>query len=349
MNLRCIQTFAAGNRVLLWVVPCVSITLLLGLTGIGQASKQGSDRAESSPISDSDCKEPIQPLKPIAGLDHDKVSLGGKLFSDPLLSHNGQVSCATCHDLAKGGTDRKIRPVGMGGAPGVINSPSVLNSAYNFSLFWDGRAPTLEAQMDEPILSRTEMGSSWPEVIRKLEASPEYNRSFGQIYRDEIKASYVKDCIASFERSLSTPNSRFDHYLQGQQDALTHEELEGYRLFKAFGCVSCHQGVNIGGNMYQKLGVMAPYFTNRGHITHADQGRFNVTGDPNDLYMFKVPSLRNVAITAPYFHDGAASTLPEAVEVMAKYQLGRRLSEGEVDHIVKFLETLTGELNGKRL
>ncbi len=237
----------------------------------------------------------------------------------------------------------------MNGTPGLINSPSVLNSGYNFSLFWDGRAPTLEAQIEEPIRSQTEMGSSWPEVVGKLNASPEYRQSFRQIYRDEIKAKYVKDSISAFERSLSTPNSRFDRYLRGQRNALTNEELEGYRLFKAFGCVSCHQGMNIGGNMYQKLGVMAPYFTHRGHITRADQGRFNVTGDPNDLYMFKVPSLRNVALTAPYFHDGTASTLPQAVEVMAKYQLGRHLSDAEVVHIVKFLETLTGELNGKPL
>jgi cytochrome c peroxidase len=349
VKLHRLKTVAASNRSLLWVIPCISIALLLAFTGFGRSTKAELDWSETSPTPVSDDKEPIQALKPITGLNQDQVALGRKLFHDPSLSRNGQVSCASCHDLATGGADKRIVPVGINGAPGVVNSPSVFNSAYNFSLFWDGRAPNLEAQMDAPIQSATEMGTSWPELIRKLKNSPEYNQSFHRIFQDEIKICYVKNSIATFERSLSTPNSRFDRYLLGHRNSLTAEELEGYKLFKAFGCVSCHQGRNIGGNMYQKLGVMAPYFTERGHITRADRGRFNVTGNPNDLYMFKVPSLRNVALTAPYFHDGAAPTLPQAVEMMAKYQLGRHLSDGEVVYIVKFLNTLTGELNGKPL
>ena len=154
---------------------------------------------------------------------------------------------------------------------------------------------------------------------------------------------------SKFERSLSTPNSRFDRYLRHQASAITRWELQGYTLFKSFGCASCHQGVNIGGNMYQKLGVMAPYFTDRGNIGSADRGRFNITGDPRDMYMFKVPGLRNVALTPPYFHDGSAVTLADAVRIMAKYQLGRRLTDQEVELIVEFLKTLTGELNGRPL
>jgi cytochrome c peroxidase len=293
--------------------------------------------------------EPIQPIEPLSNLDPRKVELGRKLFHDPRLSHDNQLACANCHDLTTGGTDRKVRSIGINGAVGVINAPTVLNSGFNFSQFWDGGAGTLEKQIDGPLQSNIEMGSTWPEVIDKLKLSDEYVRDFHQIYGDEIQSDHVRDSIAEFERSLSTPNSRFDRYLRHETGALTSQEEEGYKLFKSFGCTSCHQGVNVGGNMYQKLGVMAPYFTDRGHITKADLGRFNVTGDPRDMYMFKVPSLRNVELTAPYFHDGSATTLADAVRMMAKYQLGRHLTDHEVESIVKFLKTLTGELNGKPL
>jgi cytochrome c peroxidase len=183
----------------------------------------------------------------------------------------------------------------------------------------------------------------------KLKGSAEYVQAFRLVYREAIRTEYIKDSIAAFERSLATPNSRFDRYLRHQPQALTVREQEGYDLFKSFGCASCHQGVNVGGNMYQKLGVLAPYFTDRGHITPADRGRFNVTGDARDMYMFKVPSLRNVQLTPPYFHDGAAVTLPQAVRMMAKYQLGHRLTDHEVESIVEFLNTLTGEWNGQPL
>jgi len=242
-----------------------------------------------------------------------------------------------------------VRSIGINGAVGVINAPTVLNSGFNFSQFWDGREPTLEKQIDGPLQSAIEMGSTWPEVIEKLKRSQEYVQAFREVYGDEIQSDHVRDSIAVFERSLSTPNSRFDRYLRHDSAALTSREQEGYKLFKAFGCASCHQGVGVGGNMYQKLGVMAPYFADRGHITKADLGRFNVTGDQRDMYMFKVPSLRNVELTAPYFHDGTAATLADAVRMMSKYQLGRRLTDQEVELIVEFLKTLTGELNGKPL
>jgi len=293
--------------------------------------------------------EPIQPIEPVPGLDARKVELGKKLFHDPRLSHNNQLACANCHNLKTGGTDHRARSIGINGAIGVINAPTVLNSAFNFSQFWDGHAGTLEKQIDGPVLSEIEMGTTWPEVIEKLKHSQEYVQYFQQIYGNDIDSDNVKDSIAEFERSLTTPNSRFDQYLRHEPGALTAGEQKGYDLFKSFGCASCHQGVNIGGNMYQKLGVMAPYFTDRGHITKSDLGRFNVTGDPRDMYMFKVPSLRNVELTAPYFHDGSAATLADAVRMMAKYQLGRHLTDQEVDLIVEFLKTLTGELNGKPL
>jgi cytochrome c peroxidase len=293
--------------------------------------------------------EPIQPIQALSDLDVRKVALGRQLFHDPRLSHNNQLSCASCHNLKTGGTDRKARSTGINGAIGTINAPTVLNSGFNFSQFWDGRAATLETQIDGPLQSGIEMGSTWPEVVDKLRGSPEYVQAFQQVYADEIQSDHVRDAIAAFERSLATPNSRFDRFLRHDTGALTSPEREGYKLFKSFGCASCHQGMNVGGNMYQKLGVMAPYFADRGHITKADFGRFNVTGDQRDMYMFKVPSLRNVELTAPYFHDGSAATLPDAVRMMAKYQLGRHLTDQEVELIVEFLKTLTGELNGKPL
>jgi cytochrome c peroxidase len=304
---------------------------------------------ETSDSANVESGEPIQPIVPLTDLDARKIELGRKLFHDPRLSHNNQVACANCHNLATGGTDRKARSVGINGATGVINAPTVLNSAFNFSQFWDGREPTLEKQIDEPLQSKIEMGSAWPEVIEKLKTSPEYVQLFRQIYGDDIQSDHVKDSIAEFERSLTTPNSRFDRYLHQDANALTTREKEGYQLFKSFGCSSCHQGMNVGGNMYQKLGIMAPYFKDRGHITKADLGRYNVTGNPDDKYMFKVPSLRNVELTPPYFHDGSAATLADAVRMMAKYQLGRQLNDDEVESIVEFLKTLTGQLNGKPL
>jgi cytochrome c peroxidase len=331
-----------------WLVPIIIACVAAGVVIAHlwpREETQAVEATASAPMED----EPIQPIVALAGLDPGKIDLGRRLFHDPRLSHNNQLSCASCHDLTTGGTDRKARSIGIDGATGGISAPTVLNSGFNFSQFWDGRAATLESQIDGPLQSSIEMGSTWPEVLGKLKTSTEYVRAFRRIYGDKITSGRVKDSLAEFERSLSTPNSRFDAYLRHRADALTGREQRGYTLFKLFGCASCHQGMNAGGNMYQKLGVMAPYFTDRGHITKADLGRFNVTGDPNDTYMFKVPSLRNVALTAPYFHDGSAATLPDAVRMMAKYQLGRHLTDEEVELIVEFLKTLTGELNGKPL
>lgn len=337
------------NRVPRWLVGTVVICVAIG-TGLAPSWRRTAvQEVESKTLPLSETDEPIQPIEAVVGLQQSKIDLGRKLFHDSRLSHNGQLSCASCHGLQTGGADLKARSIGIDGAVGIINSPTVFNSGFNFSQFWDGRASTLEQQIDEPVQSKIEMGSTWPEVVRKLQSSPEYVAAFRQIYRDDIKSDYIKDSIAEFERSLSTPNARFDRYLRHETTALTAAERQGYKLFKSFGCTSCHQGMNIGGNMYQKLGVMAPYFTDRGQITAADQGRFNVTKNPKDLHMFKVPSLRNVELTPPYFHDAGASTLADAVRMMAKYQLGRYLTDEEVNLIVEFLKTLTGELEGTPL
>jgi cytochrome c peroxidase len=297
----------------------------------------------------STSNEPIEPLPFPSPRNEDKVQLGEMLFLDPILSQDNSISCSSCHSLNKGGADVLPRSIGIGGSKGEINAPTVFNSALNFKQFWDGRAETLEDQVDGPIQNPNEMGSTWKDVMRKLRKSPYYLESFSRFYSDGIQPQNVRDVIAEFEKSLVTPNSRFDRYLQGNHNALTTEEQHGYALFKEYGCSSCHQGTNIGGNLFEKFGVMRDYFADRGEITKADFGRFNVTGDETDKYVFKVPSLRNVAITAPYFHDGTADSLEEAVRVMSVYQLGRSLPDEDIEDIVKFLKTLTGEYKGKGL
>lgn len=286
--------------------------------------------------------EPIQPL-PEVQLDQAKVALGKRLFHEPRLSKDNTIACASCHGLDQGGVDGRRVSKGIGGAEGSINAPTVFNSGLNFRQFWDGRASSLEEQADGPVQAAPEMGASWPEVVTKLRKDPEYQRAFATVYpKDGLTAQNIKDAIATFERSLVTP-SRFDRYLRGEATAITAEEKQGYELFKSYGCIACHQGVNVGGNMFQYFGVMGNYFQDRGNITEADYGRYNVTKKEQDRFMFKVPSLRNVALTPPYFHDGSAQTLEDAVAVMAKYQLGRTIPERDRGLIIHFLRSLTGE------
>lgn len=288
--------------------------------------------------------EPIEPIPMQVSLNMGKVVLGKQLFHDPKLSSTNNISCASCHDLTMGGTDRKALSIGINGEIGTINSPTVLNNSFHFKQFWDGRASSLEEQIEGPIHAPNEMGSSWPEIVEKLKQSPEYVSAFDKLYEKDISADHIKDAIATFERSLYTPNSRFDQFLRGDTTALTKEEKEGYRRFKGYGCVACHQGVLLGGNMYQKFGVFGDYIKERGNETKADLGRYNVTGKEEDRYMFKVPSLRNISLTAPYFHDGSAKTLDEAVKVMVHYQLGRDAEQKDTDLIIQFLKTLNGEI-----
>lgn len=293
--------------------------------------------------------EPIRPIPLTVTLDSDKVQLGQRLFRDPQLSRDNTVACISCHDLENGGTDHLKRPIGIGGAIGDVNTLTVFNSANNFALFWDGRAETLEDQIDGPLNNPKEMGFSWEGVIKRLEKDASYVAEFARIYPQGITTETIKDAIATFERSLVTPNSRFDQYLHGDSAAITDDEKRGYQNFKSYGCIACHQGMNVGGNMFQIFGVMADYFADRGDVTKADFGRFNVTGNENDRHRFRVPSLRNVAKTAPYFHDGSAETLEQAIMIMARYQLGRTIPLEDVALIEKFLHTLSGEYHGEPL
>lgn len=287
--------------------------------------------------------EPLLPVQQVKSLNGSKVALGRVLFHDPRLSRDNSISCASCHDLSRGGVDQRLRSIGVGQQEGSINAPTVFNAALNFRQFWDGRSPSLVDQVAGPIHNPIEMDSSWSEVLPKLQADAQLESQFIAIYKTPPTATAVQDAIAEFERSLITP-SRMDRWLQGEADALTPQELMGYRLFKRHGCVACHQGANVGGNMYQRFGVMRDYFSDKASISLADLGRFNVTGREEDRHVFKVPGLRNVARTAPYFHDASAATLEEAVTQMGRYQLGIKLPKEDVSLIVLFLRTLNGDL-----
>jgi cytochrome c peroxidase len=288
--------------------------------------------------------EPIKPLPVEVNQDPLRANIGRQLFQDVRLSANGHVSCSSCHDLAKGGVDGRVHSSGFAGKLTAVNTPTVLNATFNFKQFWNGRADSLEAQIDAVVQNPVEMGSKWAEVVVKVSQDAGYQKAFAGSYGDGVTKANIQNALATYERTLTTPNSRFDKYLRGDANAISNEEKIGYAKFKQYGCIACHQGMNVGGNMFQKFGVMGDYFAKRGSPTEADLGRFLVTGEDDDKHVFKVPSLRNVALTAPYFHDGTAQTLDEAVDVMFKYQLGRVASKEDKAAIIAFLNTLTGDL-----
>jgi cytochrome c peroxidase len=292
--------------------------------------------------------ELVQPLPAKLDLDVRKVALGNKLFHDKRLSKDNTLSCASCHDLAKGGTDQAQYSTGVGQKLGGINSPTVFNSAFQSVMFWDGRAPTLEAQADGPVNNPDEMASNWQETIPKLQQDAELTAAFNAVYPQGYSKETITEAIAMFERSLLTP-ARFDNYLRGQTDAITAAERRGYELFKEHGCACCHVGKALGGQSYEPLGRAANYFADRGKPTPADDGRFSVTKNEADRHKFKVPTLRNVAITFPYLHDGMTSDLAQVVKLMAKYQNGDDLAAADNTSIVAFLHTLTGTYDGKPL
>lgn len=283
-----------------------------------------------------------QPITGALSLDPGKVALGNSLFHDVRLSADDTISCASCHELSAGGADNREKSVGVKGGVGAVNAPTVLNSGFNSVQFWDGRALTLEDQIDGPVHHPLEMASNWEQVLGKLRLDQAYVKRFSGLYQDGMTPANIKDAIATFERSLYTPDSAFDRFLRGDTAALDAEAQRGWQIFQSYGCVSCHQGVNLGGNFYERMGLMGDYFGDRGQPTEADNGRFNVTHDPEDMHYFRVPSLRNVAFTYPYFHDGSTESLHDAVRVMAKYQLGRSMPDEDVEAIVAFLVSLTG-------
>jgi len=294
-------------------------------------------------------QEPIQPLPVPAGLDPRKLILGEKLFNEPRLGRDNDMACSTCHQLNDNGANHLTYNLGRDGIRLDANTLTVFNSSLNHYLFWDGRARNLEEQVDFVVHSPKEFATSWPVIINKLKQDEGYKQTFNILYPDGITADNIRNAIAIFERSLITVNSRFDQFLRGDADAISAKEKNGYQLFKDYGCIACHQGQNVGGNLFMKFGIFYDHFSGRSDLNPADLGRFNVTGSPSDRHVFRVPSLRLVALTAPYFHDGSVGTLEAAIRVMAKYQLGRVIPEQDVTRIAAFLRSLVGEYQGRML
>ncbi len=283
--------------------------------------------------------EPIQPIAPYKLTQPAKAELGKKLWFDPRLSRSGFISCNSCHNLSMGGSDNLKTSIGHNWQKGPINSPTVLNSSLNLAQFWDGRAKNLQEQAGGPIANPGEMASTHTLAVDVLQSIPQYRQEFARVYgSDKIDINRITDAIAVFEETLVTPNSRFDKWLKGDKKVLTAQELAGYQLFKNSGCVACHNGPAVGGASFQKMGLVTPYKTDNPAI-----GRAAVTGKDADRFNFKVPTLRNVELTYPYFHDGAAATLSEAVDTMGKLQLGKQFTRSENANIVAFLKTLTGD------
>ncbi len=282
----------------------------------------------------------FKPLPQEVKYNKKKAKLGKMLYLDTRLSKDGTVACVSCHELSNGsGVDSLITSTGIGGQKGPVNAPTVFNSGLNFVQFWDGRAKDLKEQAAGPVENPLEMGASFEEVVEKLKEDETYVTLFEDIYNDEITKDHITDAIAEFEKALITPNSKFDQYLRGDKNALTKQQKLGFKLFNEKGCVSCHNGINIGGNLYQKAGIF-DQFPETDNFT----GRYALTQKEKDKYFVKVPSLRNIAKTAPYFHHGKTPDLRTAVMQMGYYQLGTSLTLEEADAIVSFLESLSGEV-----
>ncbi|MCB4359866.1 cytochrome-c peroxidase [Quatrionicoccus australiensis] len=292
-----------------------------------------------SQLAQAASQEPIQPIAAAKVSNPALVELGKKLYFDPRLSKSGFISCNSCHNLSMGGTDNIKTSIGHNWNEGPINAPTVLNSSLNLAQFWDGRAADLKAQAGGPIANPGEMAFTHTLAINVLQSIPGYVAEFKKAFASEtVDIEKVTKAIAAFEETLITPNSRFDKWLKGDKKALSKDELAGYKLFKETGCVACHNGPAVGGNSFQKMGQVEAY-----KASSPAEGRSAVTGKDADRFNFKVPTLRNVEMTYPYFHDGAANTLPEAVDIMARIQLGKKFTADENAKVVAFLKTLTGD------
>ena len=295
--------------------------------------------------------EPVQPIENPGEYDEAKVALGYALYHDTRLSVDNTVSCASCHELDNAGVDNHQYSHGVNDQLGGVNAPTVYNAVYNFVQFWDGRAKTLADQAAGPPLNPVEMASeSFDQIIAKLQEDKDFVAEFTAVYHDGLTEANITDAIQEFERTLVTPGSAFDKWLLGDESALTADEIEGYELFKKYDCATCHAGPILGGLTYELMGHRRDYFGDRGlELTHEDNGRFKETGIERDRHRFKVPGLRNVEHTWPYFHDGTRETLEEAVRDMGIYQSDVELTDAEVTKITSFLKTLTGEFNGVKI
>lgn len=327
------------NRYYLGVAGALVICnmVITGYFWIGEPEVSRNGASTDTVFSKNQVEGPLQPLPEIVSIDYRWAALGKALFHSDLLSKDNSISCASCHLVDYGGDDGFPVSTGISSQIGSRNSPTILNSAFNFRQFWDGRSNTLSSQVGEPIHNPVEMGSNWQEVLEKLNDDRSFRNMFRAINPDGVTQEAVVRAIVTYEESLITPNAPIDKYLKGDINALTRQQKRGLEKFNQFGCVACHQGVNIGGNLFQKVGRIDK---NPASLSD-DLGRYMITGNNDDKYVFKVPSLRNVADTAPYFHNGSVKTLSEAVQVMASIQLGRDLTDEDTQDLVALLKAFS--------
>lgn len=279
----------------------------------------------------------VSPIPSSIDYDLEKSNLGKKLFFDSRLSKDSTISCVSCHDIYRSGDDGLKVAVGINGKEGIVNTPTVFNAVFNFAQNWDGSAKNLKEQAKGPITNPVEMGHNFDDLISELSKDKNYQEEFKKLYNKKISKELILDALFEFQKTLITPNAPFDRYLRGDENAITPTQKEGYELFKSKGCIACHNGINLGGQLFAKFGMV-------GLIDDKNLGLYNITKDEEDKYYFKVPTLRNISKTAPYFHTGSVDTLYEAVEIMLYYQVGRETSESEIEKIVEFLNSLDGEL-----
>jgi cytochrome c peroxidase len=283
-------------------------------------------------------QEPISPIPANLVYEKAKAELGKKLFFDKNLSRDGKLACVSCHNVTKNGADTRAYSLSSEGKELGVNTPSIFNSALNNSFFFDGRVADRKKQVEISIESPSELDNSVDAITNRLIQSPEYKKMFDAIYLDSVTKDNLLDAIAEFEKALTTPNSKFDVYLRGDITVLSDDEKKGYEKFISTGCINCHNGVNVGENMYQKMGVFIPYRQDKNL-----NGRIDVTKRDRDKFVYKVPSLRNIANTAPYMHDGQVKTLKEAIISMREHQFGVLNNSKSIEQIEAFLHTLTGE------
>ncbi|MCF7921556.1 MAG: c-type cytochrome [Candidatus Marinimicrobia bacterium] len=325
------------------VVLIIMSMMIIGLIQCG-------GKADKQPLEDMSYQEEVlSKAKPMFAVIPDKmpgsendtparVKLGEKLYFETALSNTGDMSCNTCHDLAKAGVDNKPTSEGTNGIPGPRNSPTVFNAGFHFVQFWDGRAADLNEQAGGPVLNPAEMAiPDSATAVAKIKALPEYDSLFVEAFgENSINFENITEAMAAFERTLIT-HDRFDAFLKGDLKAITKTEVEGLDLFMGKACITCHMGSMLGANMYQKNGLIKPYKNLK------DEGRFGVTGMEQDKFMFKVPSLKNIGLTAPYFHDGGVETLEETIKMMGDMQLMQQISDEEASKIAAFLKTMNGK------
>lgn len=328
------------NPVIRWALTALlaGLTGFLGSRAIFAAAPQAQHNGPSpQPVSTPHNREPIQPIPDNKTFNSGKVALGERLFQDRRLDSNQRRACADCHNLDIGGTDKLAFSVNSSGIATRFNTPTIFNVSLNSQYYWSGKFISLEDQIDDAL---KEINATWPQLVHRVNAIPAYVTRFNALYADGVTAQNIQDALIHFERSLLTPNSPFDRFLKGDSNALGRNELQGYKLFKSYGCITCHQGQNIGGNFVLNVSKIAEPFGKLNSTRERLQGK---------LQYIRVPSLRNVALTAPYFHDGSATNLYQAVQRMIDEYLGMNIAEEDIYFIVSFLQSLTGEYKGKQL